>query len=336
MAAKKKSAHGPSGPRRGRNTFSQGDWGPGDDTEELLDIMSRVSQAILSHRDLDLEPASVGKLAASVTDALYRKYLGLMADADFDDDAEDCVWELFLSTIQGVILYADAGDFHRKGGIGEIARTCVDNMKGLWSGFAELEHGTVDEDDDGEEDEEDEEDEDEDSLLSPRLQHRGEGHRVHAPRLPVRPWHGLPLYLGHRGPRHREALRARELPGDQEQERAPARPVNQLQVVTLVLLQAGHHESVRLAALDLHGDVTRGTAQEETLEVDRGLRLVDDLAPHVLRGGRYLPEPGCLLVGRHGGVLQEHVLRGSTDLMANDLTHRARLAAGSEKVSPLA
>jgi hypothetical protein len=131
-----------------KNGIEQGSWTPGEDADELMDIMSRVAGALMAHRDLDMDPKPLAALASRISEALLEAYEGMVEDSDVDEDGEEALWDLFLSTISGTVQYTSADELVTKSGISELVKVCVRHTGPLWEAYADIS---------GEDDEEEEE-----------------------------------------------------------------------------------------------------------------------------------------------------------------------------------
>jgi hypothetical protein len=176
-----------------KNGIEQGSWTPGGDADELMDIMSRVSGALMAHRDLDMDPKPLALLASKISEAMLGAYESMAEESDMDDDGEEALWDLFLSTISGTVQYTSAEELVTKAGISELVKVCVRHTGPLWEAYAAISGG---------DEEEDEEDDEDDALAEDHGEEQGDpqldllhqhdlggsqevgGHRVH-PGVPV-------------------------------------------------------------------------------------------------------------------------------------------------------
>ncbi len=131
-----------------KNGIEQGSWTPGEHADELMDIMSRVSSALMAHRDLDMDPKPLAALASRISEALLEAYEGMVEDSDVDEDGEEALWDLFLSTISGTVQYTAADELTTKSGINELVKVCVRHTGPLWEAYADISCG--DEEDENE------------------------------------------------------------------------------------------------------------------------------------------------------------------------------------------
>jgi hypothetical protein len=134
-----------------KKAISQESWSPGEDADVLMDIMSRVTDGLMSHRDVDLDPKPLAELAAKVSGLLLEGYDGIMEDADMEEEAKDAVFDLYLSTISAAVQHTPAEELATRAGLAELVKVCVRHTGPLWEAYASIsgDDEEEEEDDDG-------------------------------------------------------------------------------------------------------------------------------------------------------------------------------------------
>lgn len=135
---------------RRKPEFGQGSYAYDESHDELAEITGKVIEGLSLHSHYDQPPSRVGKDAVKIALVLADVYLE-MSD-DFDEEAEDMLWPIFLGSVVGAVKNADVDEIKNFDDESDIVENVTAHAKAAWRAFA-AETGS---------DEEDEEDEDDD------------------------------------------------------------------------------------------------------------------------------------------------------------------------------
>jgi len=134
--------------QRRKPEFGQGSYAYDESHDELAEITGKVVEGLSLHSHYDQPPARVGKDAVKIALVLADAYLEL--SDDFDEDAEDMLWPIFLGSVAGAVANADVDEIKSFDEESDIVSNVKDHAEAAWRAFA-AEAGS-DEDEDDEDD----------------------------------------------------------------------------------------------------------------------------------------------------------------------------------------